>query len=622
MLTVQPGNLVGAKAPKALSKSDRSGRVQLWDLKTGKPIGSPVTGLQLGGEISSGALNPAGDRIAIGLNTGPMSGSSGNSGDLGVYLWDPIVGKIATPPLNHDQPVGRSVFSPDGQWLLTTTTTTDRHIRLWSVATGELSHDMMTSENIAGAAFSHDSRRIVVGMSNRLAIGPGAAGYRNWWQIWDVRTGQPLTPALPSITSRSSGPAGRALDMESRDWSRNAERLLVLREDYTPEIYSLVGDERPIDELLALAEVLSARQVNSAGVIQGIAPNEFRKSCEVVRSRFASEWSAAVVEGTEWYKRRLPPGFPGRGRNFVPAGPSGPLPNSDFAGQNLWLAERLLAVEPDNPDYLMLRARSLASRGDLAEAEAAFTKAIEFNAEDSGSLYRMRADVRLELDKWKEAEDDLVEYLKRGPEGDFGPTVSVQLANARGTLALIRLRRGDVKGYKDECAKMPLPSDSGGVIGGAIVARNLWPAFLVDGALPKIEEVFKKATDRGDGTLFGDFGFAGTSSGNMPFSLEMMLRFRQKRWEEAESFFSHASTPTRADYYILAMIQFQRGNAEARATLEKAATVQSEPPPAPTPAFFTEGGFRPPVLIPNAWQRRLVEETLRKEAEGLILGKK
>lgn len=618
MLTVQPGIRVGAKAPKALSKSDRSGRVQLWDLRTGKPVGSPVTGLQLGGEISSGALNPAGDRIAIGLNTGPLSGSTGNTGDLGVYLWDPVAGKMATPPLNHDQPVVRSLFSPDGQWLLTTA---GRHIRLWSVATGLLSHDMPMTEDIEGAAFSHDSRRIVVGMSDRIAVAPGAAGYRNWWQIWDVRTGQPLTPALPTLASRSGGPAGRSLDMESRGWSRNAERLLVMREDNTPEVYSLVGDERPIDELLALAEVLSARQVNSAGVIQGIAPNEFRRSCEVVRSKFASEWSTAVVEGIEWYKRRLPANLRGPGRTFSPIGSGSPQTPSDFAGQNLWFADRLLAVEPDNPDYLTLRARSLASRGDLAEAEAAFTKAIEVNAGDRGTPYRMRAEVRLELEKWQEAEDDLVEYLKRGPDAGFGTTVSAQIANARGTLALIRLRHGDVKGYKEACAKMPLPNDPGTLFGGVVFAGSLWPAFLVDGALPRIEEVFKNATDRGDGTLFGDFGLAGTRSGSMPFSLEMMLRFRQKRWEEAEAFFSNASSPTRADYYILAMIQFQRGKPEARATLEKAAAVPSEPP-APAPAFSSpEGGFRP-VLIPNSWQRKLVDETLKKEAEGMILGTK
>jgi serine/threonine protein kinase/WD40 repeat protein/tetratricopeptide (TPR) repeat protein len=619
VLTVQLSTLPTAKAAKALNKSDRSGRVQLWDLRTGKPIGSPVTGLQLGGEIYSGALNPAGDCIAISLNTGPLGGSSGTSGDLGVYLWDPIAGKMATPPLNHDLPVRRPVFSPDGLWLLTTTT---GHIRLWSVATGELSHDMPMTEDIADAAFSHDSRRIVVGMSNRLTFGPGAEGVRSWWQIWDVRTGQPLTPALPSLSTRSSGPAARGIDIESRDWSRNAERLLVMREDNTPEVYSLVGDERPIDELLALAEVLSARQVNSAGVIQGIAPNEFRKSCEVVRSKFASEWSAAVVEGSEWYKRRLPPGFPGFGRSFFPGGSSGPQQTSDFAGQNLWFADRLLAAEPDNPDYLRLKARSLASRGELAEAEAVFTKAIQFSAEGGGTNYRMRADVRMEMEKWKEAEADFVEYLKRGPEADGGATMPVWIANARGTLALIRLRLGDVKGYKEACAQLPLPNDTTGTTpNGSMIARSLWPAFLVDGALPKIEEVFKKATDLGDSSGFGVFWSASTASGNMPFSLEMMLRFRQKRWEEAETFFSSASSPTRADYYILAMIQFQRGNPEARATLEKAATVQSEPP-APPLAFMPEGGFRPPVLIPNSWQRQLVEETLRKEAETVILGKK
>jgi serine/threonine protein kinase/WD40 repeat protein len=619
MLTVQVALPITAKAPNALSKSDRSGRVQLWDLRTGKSIGSPVTGLQLGGDIVSGALNRAGDRIAIGLNTGPPSSSNvfGSTASLGVYLWDPAAGKLAAPPLNHDQPVLRSQFSPDGQWLLTTTT---RHIRLWSVATGELSHDMPTIEDISAATLSQDGRRIVVRLANRLA-GTLPASRQDFLQVWDVRTGQPLTPALQTQRMRSGGPAGfqGIQDVETREWSRNAERLLVTREDNTPEVYSLVGDRRPTDELLALAEVLSARQVNSAGVIQGIAPNEFRKSCEAVRSKFASEWSAAVVEGSESYKRRLAPWLGGPDPRVSAFG-RGTQVGSDYAGVILWFVDRLLTDEPDNLEYLALRAQCYAARGELGKADAEFTKAIKLKPEGDGGLYRMRADVRLDLEKWDAAEADLVEHLKLVPVTGGGG-VPFQISNARGIVALLRLRRGDVKGYKDACAELPLPNDPGSFFLGQLIARNLWPAFLVDGALPKIEEVFKMTTDLGGSGGFSSFGFGAVIAGNMPFSLEMMLRFRQKRFEEAETFFSQASSPSRADYYILAMIQFQRGKPEARATLEKAATTPSEPP-APPPAFLPEGTFRLPTVIPNSWQLKLVDETLKKEAEAMILGKK
>lgn len=533
LLTVQSGGLAKGKFAPPPSKSDTSGRIQLWDVRTGMPIGSPVLGSQLGGEIASGTLNPAGDRIAIGVSAG-SSGSSGpsNAGGPGVYLWDPVAGKLATPPLHHDQ-AARPIFSPDGQWLMTTTL---RHIQLWSTTTGELLHRMgSTSEDVAGAYFSHDGRRLVVTMANRQ-LGFGAGGPNrptSFLQVWDVRTGQPLTPPLNSSISRRGGGLPVPQSTEPREWSGNADRLLVLREDGAPEVYSLAGDERPIEELLTFAEVLSARQVNSAGVIQGFAPNDFHKSFGLVRQKFASEWSTAVVEGSEWYKRQLP-----EFQQFRVA--QGPIlsslgafvaqtVNTEVTGRYLWYADRLLIEEPDNPNYHRTRARSLAGRGEFAAAEAAATRAIELKSDDAPFLLRLRADIRIELGKWELAEADLMEFIRQvpPPKGTGNDSqYSVALGAVHGLIALLRLRRGDIDGYRKECAELPLPTSADATPFGTLNARGLWPAFLVDGAIPKdkIMGVFPTATDlTGTGT-FANQGF-GTAIGalNMsPFSLETM----------------------------------------------------------------------------------------------------
>lgn len=70
------------------------------------------------------------------------------------------------------------------------------------------------------------------------------------------------------------------------------------------------------------------------------------------------------------------------------------------------------------------------------------------------------------------------------------------------------------------------------------------------------------------------------------------------------------------------MIQFKRKKPEARATLEKANAMPSDPALTATGVLPNGSNFRPLVLMPDAWQRKLIEETLRKEAEGMILGKK
>src|SRR5262249_54818447 len=155
--------------------------------------------------------------------------------------------------------------------------------------------------------------------------------------------------------------------------------------------------------------------------------------------------SASPVEGAEWDKHNLPQvtgqqGFAGFVANIIT--------NREQAGQYLWHLDRLLAGEPNNAEYHPFRGRYLAVRRDFAPGEAAMTRAIELKSSESRELYRYRADVRAELGKWKEAEADLVEYIKQRAKTGSTTGLFLNVNTAHGTLAMIRLQLGNLDGYK------------------------------------------------------------------------------------------------------------------------------------------------------------------------------
>ncbi|HKB05737.1 MAG TPA: WD40 repeat domain-containing protein, partial [Gemmataceae bacterium] len=591
------------------SPDTATGRIRLWDARTGKAIGPPLTGARLGGVVVWANLNPAGDRVAV-IVAAPSSfqglrSARDVSNGLAVHLWDPAAGRPVTPPLVHEQPATRLVFSPDGQWLLTATA---RHVCLWSTSTGEqLRATPPLSDFISEVAFNQDGRRIVVTMGRPTGPPPTR---RSFVQVWDSRTGQPMTPPLRNTPPNGPGGFGGPFAESPRGGrSRNGNRLLVYRDDGTPEVYSLAGDDRPVGELLGLTEVLSARQVNTAGVIQGLGAAGFRESWETTRPKFASEWSNPAVEGSEWDRLCLPPVLGGLGASGL--APFAGRGTSERWSQYLWHLDRLVVAEPDSAALHATRARLLNTRGDHAAAEAAFTRAIDLKSDERKSLLVGRANARAELGKWENAEADLVESLKTPvPEkADFGFTPFRQAEPARLALALLRLRRGDLDAYKADCVQLTAEGPwKGGFNPVATRLSSMWPGLLADGAVPNLKDLLRGV----DSDLDSAFEPVG-----VPMSLRLAAYYRLGRDADVEKLFPILPSPTRADHYFLAMAQHRQREPEARATLEKANATKSEAPPWVGPSGLI--GIRQAA---TGWQGPVVEEVLRKEAERLILGKK
>ncbi|BDM83557.1 WD40 repeat domain-containing protein [Acaryochloris marina] len=174
--------------------SDRT--IRLWDAKTGKPIGEPLTGHK--DQVTSVAYSPDGQRIVSG------------SWDKTIRLWDAKTGKpIGEPLTGHKDQVTSVAYSPDGQRIVSGSW--DKTIRLWDAKTGKPIGEPLTGhgDKVQSVAYSPDGQRIVSGSWDKTI------------RLWDAKTGkpigEPLTGHKDQVTSVAYSPDGQRIVSGSED---------------------------------------------------------------------------------------------------------------------------------------------------------------------------------------------------------------------------------------------------------------------------------------------------------------------------------------------------------------------------------------------------------------------
>ena len=150
-----------------------------------------------------------------------------------------------------------AAFSPDGQRIVTASEYSQA--KVWSASTGEevtpaISHD----DKATHVAFSPDSRLIAT------------ASYDGTARVWDASTGEAVTPPLKhekTVNHVAFSPDGR--------W------LVTASDDATARIWDISPDDRPVDELVALAAFVAMtrlRESTQHGSAAGLEPLPFLTS--------------------------------------------------------------------------------------------------------------------------------------------------------------------------------------------------------------------------------------------------------------------------------------------------------------------------------------------------------
>jgi len=279
---------------------------QIWNAQTGAPTQLPMI---LGGPIRTLAFNPDGNLWAACAMTGPRQGNeggfegqvqdsgSGNESNLlvsagaevvfQIRLWNAQTGQPVTPPLEVTNNLRHIEFSPDGRWLLTLAECGPDLLeaRLWNAATGRPVTTPVrgrgfspvatfTSDGFYCLILGLDVETVAWELPSGRALGPAewraskllpravtADGQRvvtfkdGGFRVLDAVTGDPLTPVL-QIDPSVFGPEFL--------FSPDGSRLLSLTGDHA-RLWPLPKDTRPVEALVLLAQLLSARQLEASG---------------------------------------------------------------------------------------------------------------------------------------------------------------------------------------------------------------------------------------------------------------------------------------------------------------------------------------------------------------------
>ena len=181
---------------KTLATGDDDGMARLWDVATGRPIGSSLDGGPHSSTIFSVAFSPDGKTLA----TGALDGT--------LRLWDVATGRPIGSPLDgNDGAVDSVTFSPDGKTLASGD---DGAVQLWDVATRSPIGSPLTSGTGGGSsvAFSPDGAILATGDDDGTV------------RLWDVATGSPIGSPLTSnggVNSVAFSPDGKTLATGDND---------------------------------------------------------------------------------------------------------------------------------------------------------------------------------------------------------------------------------------------------------------------------------------------------------------------------------------------------------------------------------------------------------------------
>ena len=181
---------------RTLASASLDKTVRLWDARTHKQLGSPLTGHK--DYVTSVAFSRDGRTLASA------------SGDKTVRLWDTRTHKqLGSPLIGHTGSVTSVAFSRDGRTLASASA--DNTVRLWDARTHMQLGSALTGHKdfVHSVAFSPGGRTLA------------SASYDKTVKLWDVRIHKQLGSALTGhkapVLSVAFSPDGRTLASASAD---------------------------------------------------------------------------------------------------------------------------------------------------------------------------------------------------------------------------------------------------------------------------------------------------------------------------------------------------------------------------------------------------------------------
>jgi WD40 repeat protein len=390
------------------------GTARIWDAGTGRPIGPALKHAK---KVRQAVFSPDGRRVATA------------SADQTARVWEFATGRPLTPPMKHNQSVWAVFFSPDGRRVITSTadgtapqaslsSSNSARVRVWDAQTGRALTPPLPGTY---GSFSPDGSRIV---------GTGYARGIAW--VRDAQTGRPVIPPLRhdhGVIHAAFSPDGRrvattSLDYTARVWDAETGEPVTppLRQDwrveyavFTPDgrrlittsgqdrvwIWDLPREDRPVSDLLLVAELLTGRRVDAAGGAEPLSSRDLRRAWERLRPRYPDLFAVTPGEIWTWEWRGMEDAFKTRRWSAVRLH-----------------ANRLIQDGPSRPAHWLERAHASAELGEYRRARDDYAAAIRQGADSAlwawwpsalaclaaGDLPRYRSTCTVMLDRFQRSD--------------------------------------------------------------------------------------------------------------------------------------------------------------------------------------------------------------------------
>jgi WD40 repeat protein len=230
-----------------------NGVAHIWDVASGQALF--VLGQSLGGVSSTcrAAFSPDGRRVVTNI------GSS-------AQVWAADSGMRVGVPMQHKVTVVGTQFAPDGRRVLTASA--DGTARVWDAITGHPRTPPMRHEGrVENAGFSPDGRRIITASMDGTA------------RVWDASTGEPVTPSLwhgDNLWHAAFSPDGRRA---------------ITTGGPTALLWELPFDDRPVADLILLAQVLTGLELRPRGQFMPLEISRFRADWATLSSKYPRDFA-------------------------------------------------------------------------------------------------------------------------------------------------------------------------------------------------------------------------------------------------------------------------------------------------------------------------------------------